>query len=72
MSWYWIVLLVIFYIAMWIITTIAFTWWAKNSDAGWLVGGAMWPFVLVCIPFVAIFLFVNKVVDKYGYKEENE
>ena len=70
MSWYWIVLLVIFYIVMWIITAIAFTRWAKNSDAGWLVVGAVWPFVLMCIPLLAVILFVNKIVDKYGYKEE--
>ena len=63
MSWYWIVLLVIFYIVMWTITTIAFTRWAKNSDTGWIVVGAMWP-------FVAVPLFIAKIVDKYGYKEE--
>ena len=70
MSWYLIVLLIIFYIAMWIIITIAFTQWAKNSDAGWLVAGALWPLALICIPFVAVILFVSKIVDKYGYREK--
>lgn len=72
MSWYLIVLLIVSYIAMWIITTIAFTRWVKNSDAGWLVVGALWPLTLICIPFVAVILFVSKIVDKYGYREEGK
>lgn len=68
MSWYLIALLIVFYIAMWIITTIAFTRWAKNSDTGWLIVGAIWPLTLISIPFVAVTLFVAKIVDKYGYK----
>jgi hypothetical protein len=72
MSWYLIVLLIVFYIAMWIITTIAFTRWSKNSDADWLAIGAFWPFALACVPLVAVILFVSKIVDKYGYKEESK
>ena len=72
MSWYLIVLLIIFYMVMWIITTIAFTRWAKNSDAGWLLIGAVWPLTLMSIPLVAVILFVDKIVDKYGYKEESK
>ena len=70
MSWYLIILLIVFYIAMWIITTIAFTRWAKSSDAGWLVVGAVWPLTIMSIPFVAVILLVTKIVNKYGYKEE--
>lgn len=55
---------------MWIITTIAFTQWAKNSDAEWLFVGALWPLSLMCVPFVAVILFVSKIVNKYGYKEK--
>lgn len=69
MSWFLIVPLIVFYIAMWIITTIAFTRWAKNSNAGWLVVGAIWPLTLICIPLVAVIWFVVKIVDKYGYRE---
>ena len=72
MNWYLIVLLIVFYIAMWIITTIAFTRWAKNSDAEWLFVGALWPLSLMCVPFVAVILFVSKIVDKYSYKEESK
>ncbi len=72
MSWYLIVLLIVFYIVMWIITTIAFTRWTKSSDPGWIVAGAVWPLVLMSVPFVAMFLFVAKIVDKYGYKEVDE
>ena len=70
MSWYLIVLLVVFYIAMWIITAIALTRWSKNSDEGWTVLGMMWPLILICIPFIAGILLVSKIVDKYGYKEK--
>ena len=70
MSWYLIILLIIFYIVMWIITTVSFTRWAKNSNAGWLVAGAVWPLILIYVPFVAVIWFVAKIVDKYGYTEE--
>ncbi len=70
MNWYLIVLLVVFYIMMWIITAIAFTRWAKNSDAKWLVAGAVWPLFLTYVPLAAIIWLVVKIVDKYGYKEE--
>ena len=72
MSWYLIVLLIVFYIVMWIITTIAFTRLTKSSGEEWLVAGAIWPLTLVCIPLIVVTLFVAKIVDKYGYKEENE
>ena len=72
MSWYLIVLLIIFYMVMWIITTIAFARWAKNSDAGWLIVGAVWPLTLTCIPLVAMILFVDKIIDNYNYKEESK
>ena len=72
MSWYLIVLLVVFYIAVWIITTIALTWLAKNSNTEWLIIGMLWPFVLVCIPFIAVIGLVDKIADKYGYKEEGK
>lgn len=72
MSWYLIVLFIVFYIVMWSVTSIAFTRWAKNSDAGWLVVGLGWPLILVCIPLLAVILFVSKIVDKYGYKDESE
>lgn len=72
MSWYLIALLIVFYIVMWSITTVAFTRWAKNSDPGWVAVGTIWPLVLVCVPFVAVILIVDKIVDKYGYKEENK
>lgn len=55
---------------MWIITTVSFTRWAKNSNAGWLVAGAVWPLILIYVPFVAVIWFVAKIVDKYGYTEE--
>ncbi len=70
MSWYLIVLLIIFYIVMWIITTIAFARWAKSSDSGWLIIGAIWPLTFICIPLVAVILFVDKIANKYGYKEK--
>lgn len=72
MSWYLIVLLIIFYIVMWIITTIAFTLWAKSTDPEWLLVGALWPLTLICIPFVAVILLISKIVDKYGYREESK
>lgn len=72
MSWYLIVLLIIFYIVMWIITSIAFTRWTKSSDLGWCFLGMVWPLALVCVPFIAVILFVSKIVDKYGYKEESK
>lgn len=72
MSWYLIVLFIVFYIAMWIITTIAFTRLAKDSDAGWLIVGALWPLTVIFIPLAIILLLVKTIVDKYGYKEENK
>lgn len=70
MSWYWIVLLVIFYIVMWIITAIAFSRWSKNPDDGWLFISALWPLVLCAIPLVFTVYIVEKIVNKYGYKED--
>lgn len=70
MNWYWIILLMIFYIVMWTITAIAFSRWSKNTDAGWLVVGALWPLVLCVVPFVSIICVVEKIVNKYGYKED--
>ena len=72
MSWYLVVLLIVFYIMMWSITAIAFTRWAKNSDPEWILLGMVWPLVLICIPLLAVILIVDKIVDKYGYKEEGE
>lgn len=72
MSWYLIVLLIVLYIAMWIITAIDFTRWTKSSDTGWLMVGSVWPLTLMSIPLVAVILFVAKIVDKYGYKEESK
>ena len=72
MSWYWIVLLVIFYIVMWPITSIAFTRWAKNSDTGWLAVGALWPLILCAIPFVFTAIIIEKIVNKYGYKKNRK
>jgi len=69
MSWYWIVLLVIFYIVMWIITAIGFSRWAKNSDPGWIALGMVWPLVLVCIPIVCL---ICVIVEKYAYKEDKK
>ncbi len=68
MSWYLIVLLVIFYIAMWSITAIVVTRYVKSSEPEWIVLGLIWPIVLIFVPFV----IVEKIVDKYGYKEEDE
>lgn len=71
MSWYLIVLLIIFYIVMWSITTIILTRLAKSSNSElWIPFGAIWPLVLMCVPLVAVILLVEEVVDKYGYKEE--
>lgn len=70
MSWYLIVLLIILYIIMWCITAIALTRWSKNSEPGWIALGFVWPLVLTAIPFVAVILLVEKIVDIYGYKEE--
>lgn len=74
MSWYVITLLVILsiivYIVVWSLTTLALGRWAKNSDPGWIVAGMLWPIVLVCVPFVAAILFVEKIVEKYGYRGE--
>lgn len=55
---------------MWTITAIAFSRWSKNTDAGWLVVGALWPLVLCVVPFVSIICVVEKIVNKYGYKED--
>ena len=71
MSWYLIVLLIVFYIIMWIITAIAFSRWAKSSDDGYFVMGALWPLVAMCIPLAVVVLFVKEIVDKYGYKKED-
>ena len=72
MSWYWIVLLVIFYIVMWTITAIAFSRWSKNPDAGWILVCALWPLVLCACPLISLFCIIEKIVNKYGYKEEKE
>ena len=70
MSWYWIVLLVIFYIVMWIITTIALSRWSKNQDPEWVFVGALWPSILCICPLICLFYIIEKIVNKYGYKEE--
>ena len=70
MSWYLIILFIIFYIVMWSITAIALSRWTKSSDPGWNALGMVWPLVLAVVPFVAVILLVAEVVDKYGYKEE--
>lgn len=70
MSWYLIVLLIILYIVMWSITAIALSRLTKSSDPGWNALGMVWPLVLMCIPFIAVILFVEIIVNKYGYKKE--
>lgn len=67
MSWYLIVLLIVFYIVMWSITAIVLTRITKSSDPEiWTAFGVVWPLILMCVPFIAGFMFVNKIADKYG------
>lgn len=71
MSWYWILLLVIFYIVMWIITSIIFSRLFENSDEERMIVGFFWPFALLVSPFFILYIVVEKIVDIYGYKEDN-
>ena len=57
---------------MWSITTIILTRLAKNSDPEWIAFGMVWPLLLMGVPFMVVTLFVIKIVDKYGYKEETK
>ena len=70
MRWYWIVLLVIFYIVMWTITSIIFSRVFETSDDETILVGLFWPLALLVTPIFIILIIVEKIVDIYGYKED--
>lgn len=70
MSWYWIVLLVIFYIVMWTITSTIFSRVFENSDEERMLVGLFWPLALLISPIFIIYIIVEKIVDIYGYRED--
>lgn len=72
MSWYMIILLIALYTVMWVITSVGFSRWAKNADPGWVVVGLLWPLVIATIPFMILILAVEKIVKKYGFKEDEK
>ncbi len=70
MSWYEIVLFVIFYIVMWIITAIVLSRWSNNTNPEWVYVGLVWPFILCACPLIFLINIVGEIVNKYGYKED--
>lgn len=74
MNWYWIVLLVITYFIMWLIVAAVFSRLTEVEPAESAVFGIVWPLVIVAIVFVGPFYLmqvaVEKLVEKYGRKDE--
>lgn len=72
MSWYIIVLLVFLYIVIWILTSITLSrkWKRKNSIDEATLYGMMWPFIIIGSPLVLLDFVIMKIVEKFGYKED--
>ena len=72
MSWYIIVLLVFLYIVIWILTSITLSrkWKRKNSIDDATLYGMMWPFIIIGSPFIPLNFVIMRIVEKFGYKED--
>lgn len=71
MSWYWIVLIVIGYVLLSAVTGIILSRVAKCTDSMINVSfGLFWPLVVILLPIVMLIILLDKIVDRYGYKED--
>ena len=71
MSWYWIVLIVIGYILLSAVACVVLSRTMKTTDNAIIVlFGMFWPLFIISLPIIILMILLNKIIDKYGYKEE--
>lgn len=71
MSWYWIVLIVVYYVLLSAVICTILSKLAKDIDDGIIVlFGICWPLIVILLPIIILIILLYETVDKYRYKEE--
>lgn len=71
MSWYWIVLIGAFYVLLSAVTCVVLSRATKITDGELIVSlGIFWPLLVIALPIIMLIILLEKLVDKYGYKEK--